>query len=113
MVVEIFFTTTSQRKNMAGPGLEPATSLFAVRLSPNYARQPDSLFLTAPECIQFKQQSRSITAHESPCYIMETSCAIGNFRKCLLCNCFMSLSLTVMQTNIKFLKITVTWTNIW
>ena len=47
-------------------------------------------------------------------FIMETSpCAIGNFRKWLLYKCFMSLSLIVIQTNIKFLKITVTWTNIW
>ena len=38
---------------------------------------------------------------------------IDNFRKWLLCKCFMSLSLIVIQTNIKFLKITVTWTNIW
>ena len=46
--------------------------------------------------------------------ITETSpCALGNFRKWLLYKCFMSLSLIVMQTNIKFLKITVTWTNIW
>ena len=46
--------------------------------------------------------------------ITETSpCAIGNFRKWLLYKCFMSLSLIVMQTNIKFLKIAITWTNIW
>ena len=31
----------------------------------------------------------------------------------VLYKCFMSLSLIVIQTNIKFLKITVTWTNIW
>ena len=42
-----------------------------------------------------------------------TPCAIGNFRKWLLYKCFMSLSLIVIQTNIKFLKVTVTWTNIW
>ena len=42
-----------------------------------------------------------------------SSCAIGNFRTWLLYKCFMSLSLIVLQTNIKFLKITVTWTNIW
>ena len=48
------------------------------------------------------------------CSITETSpCAIGNCRKWLLYNCFMSLSLIVIQTNIKFLKITFTWTNIW
>ena len=47
-------------------------------------------------------------------HITETSpCAIGNFRKWLLYKCFMSLSLIVIQTNIKFLNITVTWTNIW
>ena len=46
--------------------------------------------------------------------ITETSpCAIGNFRKWLLYKSFMSLSLIVIQTNIKFLNITVTWTNIW
>ena len=39
-------------------------------------------------------------------------CAIRNFCKWLLYKCFMSLSLTVIQTNIKFLKITVTWTTI-
>ena len=40
--------------------------------------------------------------------ITETSpCAFGNFRKWLLYKCFMSLSLIVIQTNIKFLKITV------
>ena len=38
-------------------------------------------------------------------FITETSpCAIGNFCKCLLYKCFMSLSLIVIQTNIKFLK---------
>ena len=47
-------------------------------------------------------------------HVTETSpCAIGNFRKWLFYKCFMSLSLIVVQTNIKFLKITVTWTNIW
>ena len=46
--------------------------------------------------------------------ITETSpCAIGNFRKWLLYKRFMSVSLIVIQTNIKFLKITVTWANIW
>ena len=46
--------------------------------------------------------------------IMENSpCVVGNFRKWLLYKCFMSLSLIVIQTNIKFLKITVTWTSIW
>ena len=46
--------------------------------------------------------------------ITETSsCSIGNFRKWLLHKHFISLSLIVIQTNIKFLKITVTWTNIW
>ena len=46
--------------------------------------------------------------------ITETfSCAVGNFRKWILYKCFMSLSLIAIQTNIKFLKITVTWTNIW
>ena len=46
--------------------------------------------------------------------ITETSpCAVGNFRKWLLYKCFMSLSLIVLQTNINFLIITVTWTNIW
>ena len=47
-------------------------------------------------------------------YITEISpCAIGNFHKWLLYKCFMSLFLIVIQTNIKFLKITFTWTNIW
>ena len=42
-------------------------------------------------------------------FITETSpCAIGNFHKWLLYMCFMSLSLIAIQTNIKFLKITVT-----
>ena len=46
--------------------------------------------------------------------ITETSpCAIGNFHKWLLYKCFMSLSLILIHTNIKFLKITVTCTNIW
>ena len=46
--------------------------------------------------------------------ITETSsCSIVNFRKWLLHKRFISLSLIVIQTNIKFLKITVTWTNIW
>ena len=46
--------------------------------------------------------------------ITETSpCAIGDFHKWLLYKCFMSLSLIVMQINIKCLKITVTWNNIW
>ena len=46
--------------------------------------------------------------------ITETSaCAIGNFLKWLFYKCFMSLSLIVIQTNIKFLKVTVTCTNIW
>ena len=46
--------------------------------------------------------------------ITETApCATGNFRKWLLYKCFMSLSLIIIQTNIKFLKITVTWINIW
>ena len=46
--------------------------------------------------------------------ITESSpCAIGNYRKWLLYKCFMSLSFIVTQTNIKFLTITVTWTNIW
>ena len=45
---------------------------------------------------------------------METSpCAVGNFRIWLLYKCLMSLSLIVIQTNTKFLKIIVTWTNIW
>ena len=35
--------------------------------------------------------------------------AVGNFPKWLLYKCFMSLSLIVIQTNIKFLKISVTW----
>ena len=38
-------------------------------------------------------------------------CAIGNFPK--LYKYFMSLSLIVIQTNIKLLKITGTWSNIW
>ena len=47
-------------------------------------------------------------------FITETSpCAIGNFCKWLLYKCSISLSSTVIQTNIKFLKITVTWSNIW
>ena len=40
--------------------------------------------------------------------ITETSpCAVGNFRKWLLYKCFMSLPLIAIQTNIKFLIITV------
>ena len=46
--------------------------------------------------------------------ITETSlCAIGNFHKWFLYKCFMSLFLIVIQTNIKCLKVNVTWTNIW
>ena len=65
-----------------------------------------------PGCVNsIVKLTESIKA--APC-IMETSlCAIGNFRKWLLYMCFMSLSLIVIQTSIKFLKITVTWTNIW
>ena len=39
MVIEFFFTTKSQRKNVAGPGLEPATPKFVVRLAPDCARR--------------------------------------------------------------------------
>ena len=36
----MFFVTKSQRTNVAGPGLEPATLWFAVRLAPACTRRP-------------------------------------------------------------------------
>ena len=38
----LIFMTKSQRQNMAGPGLEPATPWFAVRLASDCARRPGS-----------------------------------------------------------------------
>ena len=53
-------------------------------------------------------------AHLCHVNITETSpCAIGDFHKWLLYKSFMSLSIIVIQIHIKFLEITVTWTNIW
>ena len=55
-----------------------------------------------------------ITALSNKLHITKTSpSAIGNFREWLLYKFIMSLYLIVIQTNVKFLKITVTWTNIW
>ena len=42
MIVEVFFMTKSQQKNVARPGLEPVAPWFAVRLTPDCARWPGS-----------------------------------------------------------------------
>ena len=56
---------------------------------------------------------RFLMSEDAVALILHFTPTIGNFRKWLLYKCFMSLSLIVIQTNIKFLKITVTWTYIW
>ena len=56
-----FFMTKSRRKNVAGPGLEPAALWFAVRLAPYCARRPGNyMYNTCIYMYNMKYESPTI-----------------------------------------------------